>query len=401
MLGASATDMSTKASRHDFRDSRLLAPPARALKSIVHKQISGRLTVRDPYQEGVCWRVYVGRGQVHFATSTTGQAERLAYLLQWYCPELPPAVASKARSDYAYICQYWRSGELSLRRMRQLLFWLSQEAFVHLLSLPQAKLQFEKTVGLDPLLLSVPVRRTIEPIRGIINRSRSLHPHIRSPFQRPVLIDRDRALKTLRDRLRNPQFSEQLARLLDRQACFYELAYHLHADTLAISMLLHPLVRDGAIAIEPYRHPRHLNQGTIACVDDSKTVQRQVQLMLEAAGYRILQFTDPTIAARSLVQQPPDLILMDINMPHIDGYELCRRLRHNPNFPDIPIIMLTGREGLIDRLRSRMVGADEFITKPFSSDVLLQAIGDRLQTERPSIVGPQKNWLFSPLPAIG
>lgn len=134
---------------------------------------------------------------------------------------------------------------------------------------------------------------------------------------------------------------------------------------------MQPLVKVGAVGIHPYILPSADERPLIVCVDDSKTVQCHVNLILKAAGYCVLGFLEPAHALTELVQHKPALILMDICMPKVDGYEVCRLLRQSPLLRDIPIVILTGRDRLIDRFRARMVGANEYITKPFHPKQLL------------------------------
>ncbi|MDG2990525.1 response regulator [Candidatus Synechococcus calcipolaris G9] len=117
----------------------------------------------------------------------------------------------------------------------------------------------------------------------------------------------------------------------------------------------------------------------IACIDDSKTVQRQVSLVLGQSGYRVLPLSDPQKVITSLLEQTPDLILMDINLPDMDGYELCRQLQRSPELHHIPIVMLTGSGGTLHRIRARGVGAVDFLTKPIAPDELLKRVEIRLE----------------------
>lgn len=112
----------------------------------------------------------------------------------------------------------------------------------------------------------------------------------------------------------------------------------------------------------------------IACIDDSKTVQRQVSLVLGQSGYRVLSVINPEDMIPRLIEQKPDLILMDINMPNTDGYELCRQLQRSPNLQGIPIVMLTGNDGTLHRIRARGVGAVDFLTKPIAPAELLERV---------------------------
>ncbi|WP_017718426.1 response regulator [Kamptonema formosum] len=357
---------------------KLVASPAKALQNIVAKKLTGRLTIGDPSDSSIFWRVYAGNGQVHFATSGMGQRERLAYLLQWYYPELEPLPEKEFHSDYEAVCYYWQAGQLSLPQVRKLLFWLTQEAFTQLLALPQAPLKFDKTVGLDPLLMSVPLKQTILPAKAFIGEWVRLRSEISSPFQRPFIKDFERLSKFLWQQVRDVTFIKSLLKVLSHNVSIYEASYLLKTDTLGLATLLQPAVRAGIASISPYQEPPSDRRPIVACIDDSKTAQRNVKLILEASGYRVLGLTEPAKALTALARHKPALILLDINMPEINGYELCRMLRQSEQLHDIPIVMLTGRDGMVDKLRARMVGATDYLTKPFQAQQLIAVVHDSL-----------------------
>lgn len=345
----------------------------KVLQEVVEKKLSGRLTIYDSNANSSFWRLHIGNGQVHFATSILGQQERLLYLLQRYYPEFDSPQLSHFQSDYQYLCHYWQSGKLSLQQFRQLLFSLTQEAIVQLLALPQVQLRFEKIVGLDPLVLSVPLKPTVMSVQKLVNKWSQLQPEISSPFQRLFLTDLEQFSQSVQGTEQFQQ-SELLSQLLDQNLCLYEVAHQLKIDALKLAMFLQPLVRTGAVRINPYLTSQNDNRPVIACIDDSKTVQRNVKLILEASGYRVLELIEPARALTMLVRDKPILVLMDISMPGIDGYELCRILRQSTMLREIPIVMLTGRDGFIDRIRARMVGATDYITKPFDPQQLLTIV---------------------------
>jgi twitching motility two-component system response regulator PilG len=367
-----------------------LISPVQILQNIVSKKITGKLTISDPNDESIFWRVYVGNGQIHFATSAMGQKERLEYFLQWYYPELE-FNGREFKSDYQQICQYWKSGKLSVQQVRKLLFWLTQDALIQLLALPKGVIQFEKTVGLDPILLSVSLRDLVLPMRGVIGQWQKLQPEISSPFQRVAIKNLKELPKLLWEKVRDIDFLKALCQVLSQSPSLYEAAKYLKTDALGLAALLQPLVRAGAIEIQPYYSPKTQVKPIIACIDDSKTVQRNVKMVLEASGYRVLSITEPAKALSTMVRYKPALVLMDINMPEINGYELSRMLRQSKQFHRLPIVMLTGRDGLIDKMRSRMVGANDYITKPVPPLMLLNIIEKNLQqaqtlTETKSLV---------------
>ncbi len=113
---------------------------------------------------------------------------------------------------------------------------------------------------------------------------------------------------------------------------------------------------------------------TILMVDDSPTIRKLVSMTLEKYGHQVICATNGLDALNKLKEVVPDLILSDITMPHMDGYQLCKMIRSNSVTKGVPIIMLSGKDGIFDKLRGRMVGATAYITKPFEIDSLLQLI---------------------------
>jgi DNA-binding response OmpR family regulator len=115
----------------------------------------------------------------------------------------------------------------------------------------------------------------------------------------------------------------------------------------------------------------------IMIVDDSATVRKIVETCLEREGFAVLGFPDGIKALRWLTEPGasiPDLVLLDITMPKMDGYEVARRLKTKPQFHNTVIIMLSRRNGMIDKLKGRLVGAKDYLTKPFKTQELISVI---------------------------
>ncbi|MBD2292518.1 response regulator [Anabaena sphaerica FACHB-251] len=112
----------------------------------------------------------------------------------------------------------------------------------------------------------------------------------------------------------------------------------------------------------------------IISVDDSPTVLKEISRCLEDENVAVVTINDPVKAVMSIIRHKPDLILLDLNMAGIDGYELCRIIRNNSMFKEIPIIFVTGSKGIVDKVRARMVGASGYLTKPFTRAELLKMI---------------------------
>ncbi|MEN8172843.1 MAG: response regulator [Chloroflexota bacterium] len=114
--------------------------------------------------------------------------------------------------------------------------------------------------------------------------------------------------------------------------------------------------------------------GVILAVDDSPTIRKLVSITLEKQGYQVLLAEDGLEALAIISEKTPDLILLDITMPRMDGYQLCQTIKENQKTEHIPVVMLSGNDGFFDKVRGRVAGSTEYITKPFDSDLLVQTV---------------------------
>jgi twitching motility two-component system response regulator PilG len=112
----------------------------------------------------------------------------------------------------------------------------------------------------------------------------------------------------------------------------------------------------------------------VMVIDDSKTIRRTAETLLKKAGCDVFTATDGFEALAVIADNHPDVIFVDIMMPRLDGYQTCALIKHNEMFSNVPVIMLSSKDGLFDRARGRLVGSDQYLTKPFSRDELLDAI---------------------------
>jgi twitching motility two-component system response regulator PilG len=117
-----------------------------------------------------------------------------------------------------------------------------------------------------------------------------------------------------------------------------------------------------------------VRRGKILIVDDSPTVRKLVAMTLERCGHDVIAAKDGMEAMARINDGIPDLILLDISMPRMDGYQLCKTIKGNQSTNRIPVVMLTGKDGLLDKMRGRMVGSDDYLTKPFEPDVLVDLV---------------------------
>ncbi len=124
------------------------------------------------------------------------------------------------------------------------------------------------------------------------------------------------------------------------------------------------------------------NKPLIVCIDDSPLIAQALGKFITQQGYRFISIKDPMNALGMLLKNPPDLIFLDLIMPVINGYELCAQLRRAPNLKNVPIVILTSKDGLVDRVRAKLVGGNGFLSKPVTREELLSTLEKQLKTNK-------------------
>ena len=112
----------------------------------------------------------------------------------------------------------------------------------------------------------------------------------------------------------------------------------------------------------------------VLVIDDSNTIRRSAEIFLRQGGYEVVRAEDGFEALSKVSDHDPQLIFCDILMPRLDGYQTCAIIKRNPRFTHVPVIMLSSKDGLFDKARGRMVGSEDYLTKPFTKEQLLRAV---------------------------
>jgi twitching motility two-component system response regulator PilG len=121
--------------------------------------------------------------------------------------------------------------------------------------------------------------------------------------------------------------------------------------------------------------PETAPQGAkVLVIDDSNTIRRSAEIFLRQGGHEVVLAEDGFDALAKVNDHAPHLIFCDILMPRLDGYQTCAIIKRNPRFARVPVIMLSSKDGLFDKARGRMVGSEEYLTKPFTKEQLLRAV---------------------------
>lgn len=142
----------------------------------------------------------------------------------------------------------------------------------------------------------------------------------------------------------------------------------------------------GSIDMTPAAHGRHVDNQDgsgmaddtrsvrVMVIDDSKTIRRTAETLLQKEGFEVITATDGFDALSKIADTKPSIIFVDIMMPRLDGYQTCALIKNNQAFKSTPVVMLSSKDGLFDKAKGRIVGSDQYLTKPFSRDELLGAI---------------------------
>jgi twitching motility two-component system response regulator PilG len=124
----------------------------------------------------------------------------------------------------------------------------------------------------------------------------------------------------------------------------------------------------------------------VLVIDDSNTIRRSAEISLRQGGHEVVLAEDGFDALAKVNDHTPDLIFCDILMPRLDGYQTCAIIKRNPRFTAVPVIMLSSKDGVFDKARGRMVGSEDYLTKPFTKEQLLRAVAQyhpaKLSTEQ-------------------
>ena len=392
-----------------------LQNPLQILQAKSQEAWSGCIEFSEPQDGSISWHVYLLQGKIQYVTTTVGQQIRLNYLWQRFqlgsgCPELE----KQKIPEYTQLCQSLSNKQLSDVKLKKQLFGFVKEGLTHVLSIQKTNIKLIPTKRITKSIISFKLEQL--ELRDQIDTWQQIRSYFGSPFSR-LYLEQKNALqfykiwKTLYTypelaSLAKEQRLSSFVSLFVAKSSLYELATKAKVNIYLLAKNLKQSIEENVVDLLPYQDEivnktdkftsnkvnnkqqntsksqsnlpvsskstsNNNNQTLIVCIDDSKTVQKQVKMTLQAAGYQVLSITEPTTALKQLSKQKPSVILMDINMPDINGYELCSILRKSVKFKEVPIVMLTGRDGMIDRVRAKLAGATDYLTKPCDPNKLI------------------------------
>ena len=197
---------------------------------------------------------------------------------------------------------------------------------------------------------------------------------------------------------------QNFVRLFNGKRTLRDLALHMNQDLLRLTYSLSPYLRKKLLRLvevadlsNPFPTIDSLNriktevEPLIACIDDSTQILQIMNQIMTQAGYRFIGIKDPLRAVPTLITANPNFIFLDLNMPNLNGYEICAQIRRVSKLKEIPIVILTGKDGIMDRMRSKLVGASGFLAKPVEINKVIEMVKKYLVAEAGAISSENSN----------
>lgn len=371
-------------------------------KTCTQFQYNGKLNVKN--SRGRQWTFYYRLGRIVWATGGTHPFRRWRRQMAQHCPQIDLDKIRCRSEDFAI--DYWDYNLLDILHKRQK---IQREQIQAIVENTIAEVFFDIAQEVDfssvtctlsqEVILDMPMSFTSADMSikqmqdswaiwsqvGLANVSPNSSPILRRPEQLQKMV--------------SPSVYKNFASLINGKFTLRELAVKMKQDVMPVARSLLPYILKGIIELievpdlplqvtdpdnNTPRQPRNQNHQLaplIACVDDSPLVCKMLESIITSNGLRFTKVQDAVQALPILIQEKPDLIFLDLIMPVASGYEICTQLRRIPAFANTPVIILTGNDGLLDRVRAKVVGSTDFISKPIVADRVMGVIRKYLSVQ--------------------
>ncbi len=365
------------------------------LQNFTQSRYSGKLIIKSP--SGNTWNFYFRFGRIIWANGGIHPCRRWYRLMTYYCPNIDISKI-KIRAidlalehwDYQSIIALDKRDQIDSKQVEIIAESVVQELLFDLI-------QYQPSNDLvcirnSQVILDLAVTFTSTDIfieraqnqlktwtsAGLKNFFPDLAPQIQKPEELKKIV--------------SPVVYNNLINFVNGKHTLRDLSVLLKQDFIKITVSLLPHISKDLIqlvtvpdlpfpgSVSPEKTPLQESQhkqstsALIACIDDSSQVCQILEQIIVSNGMRFLKIQDAVQALPKVIEHKPDLILLDLIMPVVNGYEICSQLRRISGFAETPIIILTGSDGLLDRMRAKVVGSTDFMTKPIVADKILETL---------------------------
>ena len=338
------------------------------------------LSLENNYDNRI-WLLYFVNGKITYATDNNyDKMSRLHDYLSYFQLEKDlyylqeKSVNITSPKEYNYIWLLIQKKLISPHKALIILKNLIKETLLELSNLTQGKFVFQIDYPLVPQWTGLKTYELVQEIFGQLQLWKQFSPYIKSPHDYLVLSDE----KQLCDGLSLKTY-KTLSIWAEKKLSLLRLSRQLNYSLVYIAKALYPSAKKGWIElVDNQKQPtqnvalaKRITKPHIVCIDDEMTIGKNVEYILKQRGYDSTIITDPIEALTTILQVKPDLIICDLDMPQLNGYELCNMLQSSRALRPIPIIVISEQENCLTRLRARILSSTNYLSKPFTKNELL------------------------------
>ncbi len=366
---------------------------AQDLRRLQSQNGSGLLTVKHEKPDYPDWELYIYLGRLTYATGGMHRARRWVRSVRMYCDI--NKLSKEWFNSIDDLQSPWEidvltraivENKITSDQAKQLIQSSIREVFLTIADQKVTETHWQEqdhkfrplvVISGDQVMQNVAVARSKWQEAGLSHVQ-----HMIPGFSyelAPVVVDQKQFQKVLATGA-----YQNLDKLITGKNTLWDLSFLMQKSMVSVMRSLLPLVVDGIVEFRevpdiplPFLTKAAAKAATkkvIACIDDSPQIGQTMVSLLSPHGYETIVITDPLKGVSTLLEKKPDLIFLDLVMPNTNGYELCTFLRKTSQFQDVPIVILTGHDGVVDRVRARLAGSTDFISKPPEEEKVLQIL---------------------------
>ncbi|MEM6610839.1 MAG: response regulator [Cyanobacteria bacterium P01_C01_bin.72] len=364
-------------------------------ESLKESRFSGQLVISD--KQDHAWVLYLYLGRIVYASGGIHPVRRWRRHVVAYCPErlakieeLQLSLANIAQEEsrisweYQLLSVWIDHNKIGREQATKVIRATVIEVLFDVTQAMEVNCELVKDNLLTTRLILIDAEQVIRESSKLYSAWQDAKVADRSPDLAPT-IRQPEALRTKT----SPQVYQNLSQLLDGKQTLRDLSVRMKRDVATVTRSLLPYIQMGLVQLVAVddiappvstpvaqklfktKTPRRL---TIACIDDSPIICQTMESIINDAGYNFISEMDGLRAIAVLLSRKPDLIFLDLVMPNTNGYEICSQLRKLSYFKQTPIVILTGNDGIVDRVRAKMVGSTDFLGKPAQPEQVLNTI---------------------------
>jgi two-component system, chemotaxis family, response regulator PixG len=361
--------------------------------------LTGRLDVEANNQQ---WSLYLYMGRIIWATGGPHHVRRWYRNLSRHCPQIDAQAVTfntpvrSQRWDYEILVSLVKAQKINVEQTVALIRSIVSDVLFDILQQEETRFvnfQIDHKDVLDASLALVNAQQVLDAVQPIWNEWRALGLVDHSPSLAPVIRQQE-----ILQQQTSEKIYKTLVSIADGKRSLRDLAVVMKQDLVPLTRMLVPYFRKGFIGLVPIPdYPSPVGRSPdatpissipsaptpktatpsgplVLCVDDSKRECDTMEKIITGAGYRFIGVQDSVKALPTVLEHKPGVIFLDLVMPIASGYEVCAQIRRVELFKDTPIVILTSNDGIIDRVRAKVVGSTGFLSKPVEADKVLAVV---------------------------